>query len=91
MHNVSKGQLVVALAALVAVGGVIAAQPAAAKSGRMYEVQNYKFSQPMHGYDGQAAGGYYCSYVRIPNRKCTWNGSTEVCKVKGWILREECR
>jgi hypothetical protein len=91
MHKSFGGNFIIAMAALVAVGGLFAAQPASAKGGRPYEVQNYQFSQPMHGYEGQAAGGYFCSYVRIPNRQCTWNGATEVCKVKGWILRQECR
>ncbi|KUO69608.1 MAG: hypothetical protein APF80_13300 [Alphaproteobacteria bacterium BRH_c36] len=62
-----------------------------AKSGKQYEVQEYKFKKPMHGYDGQAAGGYYCSYVRIPDRKCKIVSGQEVCKTKGWILRQECR
>lgn len=62
-----------------------------AKSGKQYQVQEYKFNKPMHGYDGHASGGYYCSYVRVPNRKCKVVRGREVCKRKGWILRQECR
>lgn len=76
----------------IAVAGVfVTAHDAVAKSGRQYEVKEFKTDKPLHGYDGQASGGYYCSYVRIPNRKCKVVGGREVCKTKGWILRQECR
>ena len=82
---------VYALAVLTAVAAVLFPQDASAKSGRQYLVQEYKTDRPLHGFEGQTNGGYFCSYVRIPNRKCKWNGKREVCKVKGWILRQECR
>lgn len=91
MINALNGKIIIAVAAVASAVSLIATDPASAKSGRMYEVQEYKFDKPMHGFDGQASGGYYCSYVRLPKRDCKWNGSREVCKVKGWILRQECR
>ncbi len=82
----------IACASAVAAFGLAASSDAArAKSGKQYEVQEYKFKKPMHGYDGHASGGYYCSYVRVPDRKCKLVGGREVCKRKGWILRQECR
>ncbi len=54
-------------------------------------VQDYKFDKAMHGYEGHAAGGYYCSYQRLPDRKCTYTASgKEICKVVGWTLRQRC-
>lgn len=80
-----------AIAATAGLFAGIGADDAEAKSGRQYHVQEYKTDKPLHGYEGMATGGYFCSYVRIPNRKCTYSGGREVCKVKGWILRQECR
>jgi len=58
--------------------------------GREFYSQDYKFEKPMHGFDGRAAGGYYCSYQRLPNRVCTLVGGIEKCKIKGWTLRQHC-
>lgn len=77
--------------AIAALGMFAASDAALAKSGKQYQVKEYKFDKAMHGYDGHAAGGYYCSYVRIPDRKCKVVNGQEVCKRKGWILRQECR
>lgn len=89
----SAGKNAVYALAVLAAGfaAMLASGDANANSGRQYEVEEYKFSKPMHGFEGQAAGGYFCSYVRIPKRVCKWDGSREVCKVKGWVLRQECR
>jgi hypothetical protein len=66
------------------------ASVAFAKGGKEFYSQDYQFSQPMKGYEGQA-GNYYCSYQRLPNRVCTTDSSgNERCKVQGWTLRQYC-
>ena len=84
--NTTFAKTTIAIAATVVVGIAISSAPASAK-GRQYEVQDYQFKRATHGYEGQANGGYFCSYVRIPKRVC--RGSR--CKVRGWTLRQECR
>ncbi len=80
------------LAGAVAVMGFATADQAEAKGGgRQTHIEYYSSDKPLHGYDGRAMGGYYCSYVRLPKRVCKWSGGREVCKVKGWTLRQECR
>ena len=77
----------VAIAAVIAAGG---SAPALAKGGKDFYSQDYQFSQPMKGYEGQA-GNYYCSYQRLPNRVCTTDASgNERCRVQGWTLRQYC-
>lgn len=66
------------------------ASPADARGARDYYLQDYKFNKPMHGFEGRAAGGYYCSYQRLPNRVCTVVNGIEKCKIKGWTLRQHC-
>lgn len=67
----------------------ISVTPADAR-GRTFYSQDYKFDKPMHGFDGRAAGGYYCSYQRLPNRICSVVNGEEKCKIKGWTLRQYC-
>ncbi len=88
--NTTFAQTTIAIAATVVVGMAITSSPASAK-GRQYEVQDYQFKRATHGYEGQANGGYFCSYVRIPKRVCNWRGGRSICKVRGWTLRQECR
>jgi len=58
--------------------------------GKEFYSQDYQFSQPTKGYEGQA-GNYYCSYQRLPNRVCTTDANgNERCKVQGWTLRQYC-
>jgi hypothetical protein len=65
--------------------------PAEARGGKDVYVQTYQFSKPMHGYSGHS-GNYYCDYQRIPNRKCSVDGSGhERCKIVSWTLREMCQ
>lgn len=90
-NSITRAIALFSIAAAGAAGCLLMSDNLFAKSGKQYEVQEYKFKKPMHGYDGQAAGGYYCSYVRIPDRKCKIVSGLEVCKTKGWILRQECR
>ena len=90
-HSITSAITLLTVGACALIGFVVMTDGAQAKSGKQYEVQEYKTDKPLHGYDGQAAGGYYCSYVRIPSRKCKVVQGREVCKTKGWILRQECR
>jgi hypothetical protein len=77
-----------ALAAILA--SAIAPAVFAKGGGKEFYSQDYQFSQPMKGYEGQA-GNYYCSYQRLPNRVCTTDSSgNERCKVQGWTLRQYC-
>ncbi len=78
-----------AVATMIAFASLISATPADAR-GRTFYSQDYKFNKPMHGFDGRAAGGYYCSYQRLPNRVCSIVNGEEKCKVKGWTLRQYC-
>ncbi len=80
-----------AFLALLTTGIAFSCDPVLAKGGRQVHSEDYQFKKPKHGYEGGASGGYYCSYVRIPKRKCKMRGGREVCKVKGWTLRQECR
>lgn len=79
------------LAVAGTVFGGIATPAEAAGKGRDVYVQDYQFSGPKHGFEGRALGGAYCSYQRIPNRKCKWVNGREVCKIKGWTLRQMCQ
>lgn len=78
-----------AITATVAVSS-ISATPADARGAREFYFQDYKFDKPMHGFEGRAAGGYYCSYQRLPNRVCAVVNGVEKCKIKGWTLRQHC-
>ena len=69
-----------------AVGGVLTSTAAQARGGKEFFSQDYQFSQPTSGFEGQQ-GNYYCSYQRIPNRVCDQNGK---CMIKGWTLRQHC-
>ena len=89
--NTKLAQTVFAIAATVVVGISIVSVPASAKGGRQLQTQDYSFKRAMHGYEGHASGGYFCSYVRIPKRVCKWSGGRSFCKVRGWTLRQECR
>ena len=62
---------------------------AQARGKRVY-TQDYQFDDAKHGFEGRAAGGYYCSYQRIPKRVCKKVNGKEKCKVKGWTLRQTC-
>ncbi len=70
---------------------VSALAPAAlARGGKDFYSQDYQFSQPMKGYEGNA-DNYYCSYQRLPNRVCTTDSKgNEHCSVQGWTLRQYC-
>lgn len=86
------------LLGLVACAGLlgwssVSVTPADAKGkGRDFYSQDYEFDGPKHGYEGRApSGDGYCSYQRIPNRKCTWVNGKERCKVVSWTLRQTCQ
>ncbi len=67
--------------------------PAEARGGgRGHYSQDFEFDGPKRGYEGQApAGAAYCSYQRIPNRKCKWVNGKEKCKIVSWTLRQTCQ
>lgn len=69
----------------------IADEAEAKRGGRETYVQQYDVDRPLHGYEGYAARGYYCSYKRLPKRTCNWNGERETCKVVGWTLEQSCQ
>jgi hypothetical protein len=83
-HVQQKWLALVGTLALGALASVLASGPSDArgKSRRVY-IQEYNFKQPMDGLEGHEGGGF-CSYQRIPIRKCNPAGQ---CKVVGWTLR----
>ena len=83
--------LFAALAVAVAFTGAFAAPAFAGGKGRDVYMQDYQFDGPTHGYEGRATGGYYCSYQRLSNRQCKVVNGKEVCKIKGWTLRQICQ
>jgi hypothetical protein len=83
-------QILKAAALGVLLTSAIATAAFAKGGGKEFYSQDYQFSQPMSGYEGQA-GNYYCSYQRLPNRVCTTDANgNERCKVQGWTLRQHC-
>lgn len=70
---------------------LVSGEAEAGRGGRQYFVQQYDLDRPLHGYEGRAWPGYYCSYKRFPKRECKWNGETEKCKVVGWTLEQSCQ
>ena len=51
--------------------------------------REYTSQRPLHGHEGFFGTGprlRYCSYIRIPNRKCR-NGK---CGVTSWTLQQSC-
>lgn len=90
MMKLAKTGLVCGAVAASALAGLLTSTAAQARGGKEFYSEDYQFSQPMKGYEGQA-GNYYCSYQRLPNRVCTIDASgNERCKVKGWTLRQYC-
>jgi hypothetical protein len=76
--------------AAASVATLATATTAEAGRGKEFFVQDYKFSQPMHGYSGHS-GNYYCDYQRLPDRRCVVVNGVEKCKIVGWTLREMCQ
>ncbi|MFV0297954.1 MAG: hypothetical protein ACK5JT_17755 [Hyphomicrobiaceae bacterium] len=51
--------------------------------------REYKSKRPLRGHEGFYGPGpnlRYCSYMRIPNRKCDKRG----CRVTSWTLQQTC-
>lgn len=69
---------------------LISDQAEARRGGKEFFVKQYDVDKPLHGYEGHAGRGYYCSYKRLPKRECSWNGSSEKCRVVGWTLEQTC-
>ncbi len=83
--------LAAASAAVAAVAIFSATDAHAGRASEIYQ-QTYEFDQPMHGYEGRAAvGNKYCSYKRLPIRKCwTTSSGGEKCKIVKWQLEQTC-
>jgi hypothetical protein len=62
----------------------------ARRGGKDMIIKQYDVDRPLHGYEGHAGRGYYCSYKRLPKRECSWNGSREKCSIVGWTLEQTC-
>ncbi len=92
MTMISKTFSFAAAIATVAGAALIPGSAAlAGGKGKDVFVQDYTFAKPMHGFSGHAAGGYYCDYQRLPNRKCSVDkGGNERCVIVSWTLREMC-
>lgn len=74
--------------AISALVPILAGSPADAKGKhRGVYIQEYTFNQPMDGLEGHEGGGF-CSFQRIPNRKCNAIGQ---CKIVSWTLRQICQ
>jgi hypothetical protein len=57
-----------------------------------YYWKNYQTPGPTRGYEGWVAPGYYCSYKRYPNRKCSTDaGGRERCRIVSWRLEQTCQ
>ncbi len=84
--------LIIAAAAVATIASLAAPGTAEAKRSRGKEVieKHYITDGPVKGYSG-FAGGYYCDYKRVPNRKCTLlpNGQ-EKCVIVNWTLTQAC-
>jgi hypothetical protein len=83
------------LAALAAAIPMLAATTAEAQFRRgvkPYYWWNYETRRPERGYEGWVAPGYYCSYKRYPNRKCSTNASgRKRCRIVSWRLEQTCQ
>jgi hypothetical protein len=91
MTLTSKTFSFAAAIATVVGAALIPGSAAVAGSSKDVYVQDYTFAKPMHGFSGHAAGGYYCDYQRLPNRKCSVDKSgNERCVIVSWTLREMC-
>ncbi|HEX7073270.1 MAG TPA: hypothetical protein VF226_04455 [Hyphomicrobiaceae bacterium] len=84
--------LIIAATAAAAIVGLAAPDAAEAKRSRGKDVieKHYITDGPVKGFSG-FAGGYYCDYRRVPNRKCTLlpNGQ-EKCVIVNWTLTHAC-
>ena len=81
-----------AAAAALLLAQVVAPGVAEARRGHGKNVieKHFETAGPVKGYSG-FAGGYYCDYQRIPNRKCVVTASgDEKCKIVSWTLKQAC-
>ncbi|MCB1520244.1 MAG: hypothetical protein KDJ37_06685 [Hyphomicrobiaceae bacterium] len=86
-----KSGLALALALGVGFSSMLVTDDAEARrGGKGYYSQSYDFDRPMHGYEGHARPGYYCSYKRLPKRVCRETKNGETCKIVGWTLEQNC-
>lgn len=93
MLGPSPGTLILAAAALSL--PLVAATTAEAQFRRgvkPYYWWNYETRRPERGYEGWVAPGYYCSYKRYPNRKCSTDArGRQRCRIVSWRLEQTCQ
>lgn len=93
MLSSSPGTLILAAVALAA--PLLAATTAEAQFRRgvkPYYWWNYETRGPKRGYEGWVAPGYYCSYKRYPNRKCSTDArGRKRCRIVSWRLEQTCQ
>jgi len=91
-EKMSAKTYTLAAAAAVLLAQVVAPGVAEARRGHGKNVieKHFETAGPVKGYSG-FAGGYYCDYQRIPNRKCVVTASgDEKCKIVSWTLKQAC-
>ncbi len=79
----------VAATAVVAIVALTAGDANARGNKPMIE-RSYTLDRPLHGVEGSATMDYYCSYKRIPQRRCSYKGGRKVCKIVKWELQQTC-
>lgn len=90
MIRIAATAFTAALAVAVGASSMLVATDADARGGSRVYTQHYEFDRPMHGYEGHVHPGRYCSYKRLPNRKCTPTANGESCRIVGWTLEQNC-
>ena len=77
----------------IAIASMYPTSEAEARRGvKPYYWRTYQFNQPVRGYEGWVAPGYYCSYKRYPRRSCSYDrGGRERCRIIGWTLEQTCQ
>lgn len=81
----------VALTAVIASGFFFAPTDANAKGGRgAVSIDTYEFKNAHEGFEG-STGNAYCSYRKVPKRRCFSKNGKRSCKVVGWKLKQICQ
>lgn len=84
---------VMLIVAAALAGGAMLLGSGEAEARRGYYSWSSEHAGPVRGYSGFAGIGprrYYCDYQRHPNRKCTWSGGKERCRIVSWTLQQNC-
>ena len=97
MKTLKRGKIAVALAATAfalttvpaAAQDVPEPYPTYRRSDGTTYYREYRSKRPIRGHEGFFGSGpqlRYCSYIRIPERRCDRKG----CRVTGWTLQQTC-